>query len=193
MKIKQPFQKDKLFFTSDNHFYHDNIIKFCNRPFANAKEMNAVMIERWNAIVPPDGIVFNGGDFALTGNIGSVRNIVEQLNGLMYFTYGNHDYQNRFDRDVIKEMFYQCDDMYHISVENDAVPGGLQNILITHYPFLYWRRGSIHLHGHVHGGPGSTASEQVPYHFMRYDIGVDNNNYAPISYLDLAERMKQAY
>ena len=38
----------KLFFTSDHHFGHDNIIKFCNRPFEDVREMNQVLIERWN-------------------------------------------------------------------------------------------------------------------------------------------------
>ena len=47
----------KYFFTSDSHFHHANIIKYCNRPFSSVEEMNQVMIERWNEVVKPDDVV----------------------------------------------------------------------------------------------------------------------------------------
>ena len=57
----------KYFFTSDTHFGHSNIIKFCNRPFKNAEEMDRVLIENWNNKVPEDGLVFHLGDFGWGG------------------------------------------------------------------------------------------------------------------------------
>ena len=36
---------DKVYFTSDTHFYHKNIIRYCNRPFESIEEMNRSLIE----------------------------------------------------------------------------------------------------------------------------------------------------
>ena len=54
----------KIFFTSDTHFDHANIIKFCDRPFKDVEEMNWKLIKNWNDKVPQDGLVFHLGDFA---------------------------------------------------------------------------------------------------------------------------------
>jgi len=59
----------KIFFTSDTHFSHSNIIKFCDRPFSDVNEMNTALINNWNKVVPEDGIVFHLGDFAWSGSI----------------------------------------------------------------------------------------------------------------------------
>lgn len=185
MKLNFDINKDKLFFTSDTHFYHENIIKYCDRPFIDLYEMHDVLITNWNNIIPKDGKVFHAGDFALTGNIGLIRNLVSKLNGDIYLAFGNHCYQNRFDRTVIKDIFTQTDELYYVTVKDVELENKHANFIIGHYPFLTWRPQYIHLHGHVHSGPNSTANEKVPFHPMRYDIGVDNNNYFPVSYNDL--------
>ena len=185
MKINEDIDKDKLFFTSDTHFHHKNIIKFCNRPFGDERIMDFALISNWNKVVPKDGIVFHAGDFAMTSRIDYIESIVSQLNGKIYLTLGNHDLQNRFDRQVVRDIFHQTDDMFYLTVRDEELDGGHVNFQICHYPFLYWRRGSYMLHGHVHSGPFSTANEIVPYHSMRYDIGVDNNEFTPISYHQL--------
>ena len=71
MKIHiKNIDKDKIFFTSDTHFFHNNIIKYTNRPFKNVNEMNEELIKRWNSVVPKDGIVFHLGDVSLTAKEG---------------------------------------------------------------------------------------------------------------------------
>ena len=45
------FDGDKVFFTSDTHFKHANIIKFCERPFGSIEEMNEALIANWNRVV----------------------------------------------------------------------------------------------------------------------------------------------
>lgn len=185
MKINEDIDKDKLFFTSDTHFHHKNIIEFCNRPFGDERIMDFALISNWNKVVPKDGIVFHAGDFAMTSRIDYIESIVSQLNGKIYLTLGNHDLQNRFDRQVVRDIFHQTDDMFYLTVRDEELNGGHVNFQICHYPFLYWKRGSYMLHGHVHSGPFSTANEVVPYHSMRYDIGVDAWNYTPVSYHQL--------
>lgn len=62
----------KLYFTSDHHFGHKNIIKFSERPFQDVHEMDEVLIQKWNEKVQPEDEVYHLGDVGLcsSGNIG---------------------------------------------------------------------------------------------------------------------------
>ena len=59
------FDGSRVFFTSDTHFNHANIIRFCNRPFKDVSHMNEAIISNWNRVVGPEDIVFHLGDFCL--------------------------------------------------------------------------------------------------------------------------------
>lgn len=59
------FTPDQVWFTSDTHFGHENIIRFCNRPFRSAEEINAELIRRWREVVPQEGIVFVDKDASI--------------------------------------------------------------------------------------------------------------------------------
>ena len=59
----------KTFFIADTHFGHKNIIKYCNRPFANIEEMNETLIENWNKAVSAEDAVYILGDFAYCTSI----------------------------------------------------------------------------------------------------------------------------
>ena len=67
MRIDEKFDLDKLFFTSDLHFHHANILEYCHRPFKDVEDMNEQLIYNWNNVVPEDGNVFMAGDFIHTG------------------------------------------------------------------------------------------------------------------------------
>ena len=151
--------------------------------------MDEALINNWNKVVPKDGIVFHAGDFAMTARIDYIRDIVSKLNGKIYLILGNHDYQNHFDRQIVREIFHQTDDVYYFTVKDEELEEKYVNFMIFHYPIMFWRRGYIHLHGHVHSGPSSTANEKVPFHPMRYDIGVDAWDYTPTSYHQLKVRL----
>lgn len=183
MKLVYKEKVDKLFFTSDTHFFHANIIKYCNRPFESVEDQNEQLIDNWNRIVPKDGTVIVAGDFIQSSSIDNLKYLINQLNGTIHLVMGNHDYQNRLDRTIIKEIFNNR--VY--DVLNLKIPDG-EEFFISHYPHMYWPRNTYHLHGHVHSGPKSASSELVPFHYKRYDIGVDNNDYQPISYNDLMVR-----
>lgn len=80
--FQNKFPGENLFFTSDTHFYHESIIRFCNRPFETVEEMNETLIQNWNDTVPADGIVFHLGDFAFGGSK-EWNGILDRLNGQM--------------------------------------------------------------------------------------------------------------
>lgn len=55
----------EIYFTSDLHLGHDNIIRFCNRPFSSVEEMNDRIIQNYNSIVHKNDLVYILGDFNL--------------------------------------------------------------------------------------------------------------------------------
>ena len=80
----------KYFVIADTHFSHDNIIKYCNRPFKDIDHMNSALIKKWNTAVSKRDYVFVLGDFSL-GNAELTKVIVSQLNGYKILVKGNHD------------------------------------------------------------------------------------------------------
>lgn len=81
----------KRFIIADTHFGHENIIRYENRPFKNASEMDEQLIELWNSVVDKDDLVYMLGDFTLSRKINVIKNLVNQLNGRKILIMGNHD------------------------------------------------------------------------------------------------------
>ena len=79
-----------LWLTSDLHFGHENIIRYCDRPFADVDEMDAELVRRWNERVAPDDVVWVLGDVAL-GPIHRSLGLVAELAGDKRLVSGNHD------------------------------------------------------------------------------------------------------
>lgn len=179
---------DKLFFTSDTHFFHEKIIGFANRPFASVEEMNETLIRNWNETVPEDGIVFHLGDFCF-GTAQQWLQILSGLNGKIHLVMGNHDMRNAGE-DFMKTFA-------SVSQQRTIIVDG-QSIILNHNPFLCFGgayRGVWQLFGHVHSGPrslgnGKDDARLVHLFPTQYDVGVDNNEYRPVSYCQLREIIK---
>ena len=78
-------------FTSDFHLGHFNIIRYCKRPFADTQEMNAAIVERMNASVKPDDVLYFLGDFCM-GGPKAVAFYRDQIAcKTIHFIDGNHD------------------------------------------------------------------------------------------------------
>lgn len=87
-KMNYKFDGSKVYFTSDTHFYHSNIIGFCKRPFKNVEDMNETLIENWNRVVSQDDIVFHLGDFCLGGSHEWTKILkVGSINSIFYFLH----------------------------------------------------------------------------------------------------------
>lgn len=80
---------NNLFFVSDTHFFHKNIIDFCNRPFSSVEEMNEAIINNWNNVVSPNDYVFHLGDFCFGGSPAWDK-CLDSLNGRKFLVLGNH-------------------------------------------------------------------------------------------------------
>jgi len=79
-----------IYFTSDLHFYHNNIIRYCNRPYASVEEMNEMLIKNWNDVVKPDDVVYCLGDVSLAAR--PIETFTCRLMGTKYLVPGNHDF-----------------------------------------------------------------------------------------------------
>ena len=182
-KLVTKITGEQVFFTSDTHFNHICILRFCNRPFKDIQEMNQSLIENWNRVVGKDDLVFHLGDFAF-GNAAAWNQILDQLNGKIILIVGNHDMKNM--RQAVVERFEEFALEMYIEIDK-------QPIILNHHPFLCYG-GSYdniwQLFGHVHtrqnyfGRDKDRLSVLFP---TQYDVGIDNNNYAPISF----EQVKQ--
>ncbi len=84
-------RKQQVFLASDLHLSHENIIKYCCRPFANAAEMDAVLIDNWNYSIKPSDAVYFLGDLTFGRNSRPPDHYLRQLNGDLKLIRGNHD------------------------------------------------------------------------------------------------------
>lgn len=163
------------FFTSDTHFGHANIIKYCARPFSSVDEMNEAMIANWNKVVSKEDRIFHLGDVAFM-KPDKLEEIMSRLNGRKYLIWGNHDRHLR-KSDLIKSFFEETHDIYE---ETFDVYGDSIRVVMCHYPMAEWHSPAIHVHGHTHG------TYYVPDKAI-HDVGVDVNNLTPISFDQLLE------
>src|ERR1700681_4171088 len=112
-------------FTSDTHFGHTNIIKYCTRPFTDAGEMDRVIVANWNELVQPTDIIYHLGDFAFASPE-RAKHIVSNLNGHKVLILGNHD---RSGHKMAEWGFNEVHQSLQIELE-----GGLKANL-SHYPY----------------------------------------------------------
>ncbi|NOQ72342.1 MAG: phosphoesterase [Crocinitomix sp.] len=168
----------KIFFTSDHHFGHENIIKFSNRPFKNVEEMNEVMIERWNEKVHPRDDVYYLGDFSLEKDREKTAEILKRLNGSKFLIKGNHEGAALNH----SKKFEWVKDYYELKIKDPDCKNGTRRIMLFHYAMRSWRgigRGNWHLYGHSHGNLPDLEDQ------LCFDIGVDNHDFYPLSYEEI--------
>ncbi len=187
----------KFFMTSDLHFFHANILKYCDRPFSSVEEMHETIIARWNAVVPEDGIVLFCGDLYFNKrDKEAMRAILLRLNGEKIWALGNHD--NSDTVSGLEDLFIKIDKRISIRVKDDEVAEGWQRIIADHFPGLSWpysHVGSWQAFGHHHGALNGKTFPDKDYEEMRgkrkellhpaqVDVGIDAWDYRIPSYLD---------
>ena len=175
---------NKLFFTSDTHFSHFNICKYCHRPFNSRSEMDKTLIENWNSVVPEDGIVIHCGDFMLNHKVdtNAYLRYMKKLTGNILLIRGNHDYISLCTEP--QENLIAVVDKAFIMVDGVKIYG-------EHYPCCAFN-GDYQVFGHIHTLSDGTCygiDGDVPSRLRKnqYDVGVDQNGYRPISYWELCD------
>ncbi len=186
-----------LFFTSDLHFGHVNAIKFRKRPFSDIEEMNEGLISNINETVMKEDELWILGDFAYQVNREEVRSLREKIVcRCVHLISGNHD------------LDYTQDHIFQSVSNYKELMSDYGRLILFHYPIYEWNAanyGSIHLHGHIHS-TGRYNSENLSKRYMDrlpiahfpkseelglriYDVGVDANNFRPISIEQIADLM----
>lgn len=158
------------FFTADTHFGDHRTINIQRRPFASVAEMDALLIERWNATVSAGDEVWHLGDVARRA--ADVPALLEQLNGTKHLIRGNNDPA------VTLTAASWASVADYVELEEDG-----RKLVLCHYPFRSWNgqsRGAINLHGHSHG-----RLKPMP---RQFDVGVDARAFAPVTLAALLAR-----
>jgi len=160
-----------LWFTSDLHWNHRNVLPYCNRPYGSVEEMNEAMLKIWNDTVKPDDTVWFLGDLDINGKR-SHRDLVKSLNGHKKLIVGNHDIgfshthsgsrvldKTQRQRDQLLEYGWQEVHQIHtVTLKNG------RNVMLSHLPYLedtsefdlrYKElrpidKGMTLIHGHLH-------------------------------------------
>lgn len=166
--------KHNIWFTADLHLFHANIIWMNKRPFKDANEMYDHIVNDWNSKVQEDDYVFILGDVLWGSQATRLKALSEKLNGHICIVLGNHDKEKTANGSTGSnyDCFYSVSRADFIRVKSKSKDVD-QLIYMSHYPAISWpskSRGSIHLHGHVHGMLDD-MNETSPD--LRVDVGLD--------------------
>jgi calcineurin-like phosphoesterase family protein len=165
----------RTWISSDTHFGHANIIKYCNRPYSSAEEMDEDLIERHNKVVGPNDLYIHLGDVAFTGS-DRISSIMNRLNGKKLLILGNHDHRKNLE-------FYFTEGVGEYLI---ITRGKKERYVLMHYPIESWDRkhhGVPHLHGHCHGTMDNSG-------LLRFDMGVDCWGMNPVNLEELNTLIK---
>mgnify|MGYP004624624729 CR=1 FL=1 len=191
---------NNIFFTSDLHLNHSNIIKYCNRPFKDVQEMNKVLIDNLNETLSEsiNPILINCGDFIFS-NVSTYDEIVNNINAeKIYNIIGNHDVKNVLQRRNMipyneNSKVYWSTELI-VQIYDDYKDKIILQFTVSHYPhcdeqFL----GKFNIHGHLHTpknveiytGTDANIAKKLKEKAMTYDVGVDGNDYKPVKLSDV--------
>lgn len=180
-------ERNKVFFTSDLHFFHKSILYFHpkrrehfgitleelqNDSKSAVDKMNELLIKEWNNTVKKQDTIYILGDLSF-GNKIETEKLLNKLNGKKFLILGNHDKSlkglERYFEDVsqIKEAKFTNNQFPFINIEEPFC------VEMCHFPLLTWNRrqhGTINIHGHCHGSICNYNDETKE---LRVDIGYD--------------------
>lgn len=168
-----------IYFTSDNHFGHSNVIDFCGRPYSDVDTMNYELIQLWNSRVTGNDTVYILGD--LIFRCEDPESILQQLKGKKHLIIGNHDgsWMPKVD---LKRYFASVGNYLEVS-------DGQHGLTLCHYPLLTWKNAkkTYMIHGHIHNDTTADFWPLLKARDRVLNAGVEINNYMPVTFDEMLE------
>ena len=180
----------KTYFISDTHFNHKNIIKYCNRPFKDVKEMNETLIENWNNTVTDFDTVFHLGDVSLTIE-SDMKELIPKLKGKKALIRGNHDKESKdFFRNVGFDFILESP----VKLDNEK-------LILSHKPLKDTEipDGYVNVHGHIHNNSlhkvnPDTNEMEYPKNLysekLHINVSADVIDFKPISLMEILNEIE---
>lgn len=170
-----------IYYTSDLHFDHANIIQHCNRPFKSVEEMNSTLIKNWNRKISANDTIYIVGDMFFYEK-SPIEAILSSLNGQKHLIIGNHDKQwiKKFDLSL-----------YFESVDNlKEIRDNGKKITLCHYPMMTWNnvaKGAFLVYGHIHNNKKDFFWDLLKTMDNAFNAGVDINNFEPVTFEEMVK------
>ena len=144
---------------SDLHLSDPGPIEAFGRPFADARAMNAQLLEQWRRCVGADETIINLGDVAHPDawRDEDIAAAIRDCPGRRVLVIGNHD-EHELDALAAAGFEEQC------------------RLALSPAPLRRIPPGAVNVHGHVHDGAEATA---------RLNLTVEQTDYAPIRLSDV--------
>ena len=170
-----------IYYTSDLHLGHANVIRHCDRPFADANEMDAALINNWNAKVHRNDTVYIVGDFLFRAKR-LAEEYLSVLKGKKHLIIGNHDkyWMKKVDLSV---WFESVSPMLFVQDSGHTAT-------LCHYPMMSWpgmSKGGFMVYGHIHNNTNADYWPLIAARSQMLNAGVDINGFAPVTLDEMIE------
>ena len=168
-----------IYYTSDLHLGHKNILRLSDRPFADLDEMHQTIRDNWNSIVTDKDEVYILGDVAFKLNE-EINSLIASLKGRKHLIIGNHD-KKFLGKEKFRAHFETI--QHYLEIEDSG-----RTVILFHYPIAEWDgfyHDTYHLYGHIHNTTGNLTDDIITKikskgHNM-FNVGVDVNDFVPVT------------
>lgn len=178
----------RIFITSDTHFNHNRPFIYAARGFQTVEAMNAYIVERWNALVEEEDIVYHLGDVFLGDNEAGMA-VVRKLKGRLRIVIGNHDTKPRI---ALLRAYEKVESLSY----GEMLYWHKRPVLLTHFPTVTSNAADGHkeqrhictynLCGHTH--QTNPFFDAAP---LSYNAGMDAHGCTPILFEDAMKELEE--
>jgi calcineurin-like phosphoesterase family protein len=140
---------EDIYIWSDLHLGHGNVIRYCDRPFADVTKMNTALLQAWKSTVKNSDTIINLGDVNLKLSKEYLTTVIHRLPGYKILVTGNHDRK--------KPIKWWLDVGFNEVYPHPVVYEG-KYILSHAVVDLFKGLGFINIHGHIHNLESGVAN-----------------------------------